>query len=272
MQALNLELTPIHCAQIRKGLRLSVKTLADVLAVYPKTVDNWERRQRSWASGLAGDFMAALGFAMCHLGPDQAWGPPWLSRRQRLVWILRAAATASRDSCLGRVSMVPTFLEALQPQGRIRYRVAARDELEVEGEGPSPRLCLRVRRRLGLQMKELAQLLAVSDNTIATWERGQPVHGLEADVYCALDASLQRHDRAAAWGAPGMARPRRLLHVLQHGLAADPTTCSAPPPALCLPEPLPLLPGTMLRVRPENLERREPWTTDESDRAKRSRQ
>ncbi|MCY1062124.1 hypothetical protein [Nannocystis sp. SCPEA4] len=267
-----MELTPSNCAQIRLGLRLSVKSLADVLAVYPKTVDNWERRQRSWSSGLAGDFMAALGSAMCQVGADDAWGPSWLSRRQRLVWILRAAATASRDSCFGTVSTVHVSLEALQPHGRIRYRPTAHHDLEVEREPPPSRLCLRVRRRLGLQMKEFAQLLAVSDNTIAAWERGQPLHGLEEDVYAALAASLQRHDRAVAWGPPELPRHRRLLHVLQHGLAVDPTTCAGPPPALCVPEQQPVLalPGAMLRVMPEALERREPWATDESGRARRS--
>jgi len=245
---MEVELTPLICAQIRKGLRLSVQTLADVLAVDPKTIEAWERRRGRY--GLAGDFLRALAVSMRVVGPDAAWGPSWLSRRQRLVWILRTAASAGADSCMGGVLVPPLSLEALQPNGRIRYRPPP-EPARVDRESPPATLCLRVRRTLGLQLKELAELLSVTDNQICNWEHGHhAVLGLEIDLYEVLDTSLRQHGRSLTWGPRYFSRGRRLLHIFQLGSTAK--TCIAPlvnvsgPPAAGLE-----LPEVFLRVSPE---------------------
>lgn len=233
------KLTPRICAQIRKGLRLSVKTLADVLAVCPKTVDAWERRERAWP-GLAGEFMVALADSLRGLGPDAAWGPSWLSRRQRLLWILRAAASAGADSCMGPVLVPPISLETLQPQGPIRHG----ERLLLDRESPSAAFCLQVRLALGLQLKELAQLLNVHYNTLCSWEHQQPLHGLEIDCYEALDCAVRRHGRILTWPPHHVDRRQRLLHVFQ--LSSVTSTCAASDAVLDLPE-------VFLRVTPHQV-------------------
>lgn len=255
-RAWGVDLTPANCLQIRRGLRLSVKTLTDVLALTPKTVERWERQQRAWRNGLAGDFMGALAIAMCGLGPDAAWGPDWLSRGQRLVWILRAAAASSRDSCIALRLTTPLTLEALQPAERFRYRPAWRPWLEPEA--PTSQLCRRVRRGLGLHLKEVAYFLATTDNTIGLWEsRPPPPRGLEIDCYRALAASLPKFGRVATWGPPELERERRLLHVLQMGLLADPRLCKAQGPELCSNDTQqPILPERWVSVAPQAQARR----------------
>lgn len=228
--------------QIRLALRLSVRTMAAVLSVRVGTVERLEQGARM--SALTGDLYQSLLAGLAWADPDDVWGPAWLSREQRLVWILKAGAAARGrgQSCL---VAVPTpsrrRLEELQPAGYPRYRAWTLDPVPLVERRIKPAEAVRARVFLARAQKEIGELFGVDLNTVSRWEVGRKVvRGLEIDVYLALlevarraHAALQsragddltRFSHAHVWGPPHLSRSDRLLRILE--LALPESTCPA---------------------------------------------
>lgn len=178
--------------QLRIQKALSVRTLAQHLAVHPNSIHRWERGVR--APGA--EHQAALAV---HLDVDRraiarTFAPAVAPashrtdvrgvglRRLRMIHDVKVTSLASRCGVppstvynweAGRVRIPARHLPALSsqlllpPEDLRRFLKSAPPEVRP----PDPPL-RRFRRRAGLSQKDVARLLRVSRHSVGAWERG----------------------------------------------------------------------------------------------------
>lgn len=156
--------------------------LARVLAVRHGTIERYEAGAR--LPPLVALFYDALVRAIALVGPDETWGPAWLTRSQRIVWILQVAEGCS---CLVDA---PASVPARGARRRCEESVIAE---------PDARARMLARRLLAVSQKEMADLFGFEHWVVHRWEAGSShPRGLACDLYAAIPAAVQRHGRVTA--------------------------------------------------------------------------